>query len=87
MQNDRRRNDQTARISLHHNIFKERETKFDGTTKLTWCTRPIRLEFLRGLPFRLSSDLPSASVSALAASVNGYLRIGTGARKRKKTDS
>jgi hypothetical protein len=58
-----------------HNSFKERETKLNRTTKLVWCTRPIRLEFLRGLPFGPASNLPSASVTTFAVSVKAYLRM------------
>jgi hypothetical protein len=58
-----------------NNRFKERETKLNRTTKLVWCTRPIRLEFLRGLPFEPQSNFPSAPVTTFVASVKGYLRM------------
>jgi hypothetical protein len=87
MHSVRRRNDQTARISLHHpSMSKSAETKINRQHHSHGATDQYSLQnFLRVAFWFLSSPVRFATVAVSTASVRRYLRTDAAARKRKKT--
>ena len=87
MHSVRRRNDQTARISLHHpSMSKSAETKINRAHHSHGATDQYRLQNFRRVPFHLLSlPVRFATVAVFSASVRGiYGRTPQPARGKRQ---